>query len=151
MKGSKMRALKIFFIVDCSLALWNAAFLCRSLAIGSNFWWISLIGVAIASCSALYSLKAMRKLKRLKWITALMQAEQKYYDEYIAKRTAEAGKEAFDRLHSPDLPREPKRRESGEKCTKRLIKLALHHPKARVRKKNANRIIKMQGKEKKCK
>ena len=145
-----MRALKIIFIVDCSLALLNVAFFWRSLAIESDFWWISLIGVAIASYSALDSLKTMRKLK-IKWITALMQAEQKYYDEYIAKRTAEAGKEAVYRLHSPDLQREPKRRESGEKCAKRIVELALHHPKARVRKKNANRIIKMQGKEKKCK
>lgn len=143
-----MRPMIKYFIVDCVLAVANVIFMCINLALGRSLWWISLIAACVATFAAIDALVSDRKLKRLE---QLFRREQQFYNEYIAKRTAEAGKEAFCRLHSPGLPREPKRRESGEKRTKRLINLALHHPKARVRKKNANRIIKMQGKEKKCK
>lgn len=143
-----MRPMIKYFIVDCVLAVANVIFMCINLALGRSLWWISFIAACVATFAAIDALASDRKLKRLE---ELFRREQQFYNEYIAKRMAEAGKEAFNRLHSPDLPREPKRRESGEKCTKRLIKLALHHPKARVRKKNANRIIKIQEKEKKCK
>ena len=143
-----MRPMIKFFIVDCVIAVANIIFMSINLALRRPLWWVSIIGACVATYAAIDALVSDRKLKRLE---ELYRREQQFYNEYIAKRTAEAGEEAFFRLHSPDLQREPKRRESGEKCAKRIVELALHHPKARVRKKNANRIIKMQGKEKKCK
>lgn len=143
-----MRPMIKTFIYYCVLAAVNAACMCINIALKREFWFISFVGLCFCIYCAIDALVSDRKLKRLE---ELFRREQQFYNEYIAKRTAEAGKEAFYRLHSPDLPREPKRRESGEKCEKRIVNLALHHPKARVRKKNANRIIKMQGKEKKCK
>lgn len=123
-----------FFTADCALAVFNAGFAVWYATRGDPFCIISFVACGISVYGAVDMLRYRKKRRHLmeehERVMQRFDALRAYYEQM---RDEQMGEIAYSNYI--------KKREELPKASKKLIHLALHHKKARVRKKNANRII----------
>ena len=129
----------LFFTVDCILAALNAGFAVWYATRGDPFCIISFVACGISVYAAVDMLRYRKKRKHLmeehERVMQRFAALSAYYEQM---RDEQMGDEQMGEIAYSNYI---KKREELPKASKKLIHLALHHKKARVRKKNANRII----------